>query len=52
MVILPKDTWVEAGIGGNLTINDSTFLYMDAEKSFGSHFSKKWQYNLGIRWTF
>lgn len=47
-----RDTWVEAGIGGNLTINDSTFLYMDAEKSFGSHFSKKWQYNLGIRWTF
>lgn len=47
-----RDAWVEAGIGGNLTINDSTFLYMDAEKSFGSHFSKKWQYNLGIRWTF
>lgn len=47
-----RDTWVEAGIGGNLTINDRTFLYMDAEKSFGSHFGKKWQYNLGIRWTF
>lgn len=47
-----KDSWLEAGIGGNLQINDRTFLYMDAEKSFGSYFSKKWQYNLGIRWTF
>lgn len=47
-----KDTWVEAGFGGTLHINSSTYLYADAEKSFGADFTKKWQFNVGIRWTF
>lgn len=47
-----KDTWAEAGFGGNLQINSSTYLYADAERSFGADFTKKWQFNVGIHWAF
>ena len=47
-----RDTWVEAGFGGNVKINDNTSFYADVERSFGSDYTKKWQINAGINWSF
>ena len=45
-------TWYEAGFGGTYRVNNSTYLYADAERSFGSDWHKKWQANVGINWQF
>lgn len=45
-------TWYEAGFGGTYRANDSTYLYADAERSFGSNWHKEWQVNIGINWQF
>ena len=45
-------TWYEAGFGGTCRVNNSTYLYADAERSFGSDWHKKWQANVGINWQF
>lgn len=47
-----RDTWVEAGFGGNVKINNNTSFYADVERSFGSDYTKKWQINAGINWSF
>ena len=47
-----RDTWYEVGFGGNVKINDNTFFYADVERSFGSDYTKKWQINAGINWSF
>ncbi len=47
-----RDTWQEAGFGGNWHINGNTSIYADAERSFGGSWHKKWQWNLGINWQF
>ena len=47
-----RDTWVEVGFGGNVKINDNTSFYADVERSFGSDYTKKWQINAGINWSF
>lgn len=46
------DTWLEAGFGGTIRLNDNTSFYADAEKSFGGDIDKKWQFNAGLRWKF
>ena len=45
-------TWYEAGFGGTYRANDSTYLYADAERSFGSNWHKIWQINIGFNWQF
>lgn len=47
-----RDTWFEVGFGGNVKINNNTSFYADVERSFGSDYSKKWQLNAGINWSF
>lgn len=47
-----RDTWVEVGFGGNMKINDRTTFYGDVERSFGGDYRKKWQFNLGLSWSF
>ncbi|MCF0154069.1 autotransporter outer membrane beta-barrel domain-containing protein [Megasphaera sp.] len=34
-------TWYEAGFGGTYRVDNSTYLYADAERSFGSDWHKK-----------
>ena len=46
------DTWLEVGFGGNVKLNNSTNFYADVERSFASDFTKKWQVNAGINWSF
>jgi outer membrane autotransporter protein len=46
-----KDTWFELGLGGNLKLSDSAYMYGDVLKTFGANISKKWQVNVGLRWA-
>lgn len=47
-----KDTWFELGLGGNLRLTKQTYMYGDILKTFGADIQKKWQVNIGARWTF
>lgn len=46
------DTWFEYGGGFAVKLNGGVSLYGDFEKSAGSRFSKDWQWNAGIRYSF
>lgn len=46
------DTWFEYGAGFAVKLNEGVSLYGDFEKSAGSRFSKDWQWNAGIRYSF
>ena len=49
-----EDTWTEVGIGGNFQIgdNETTHIYYDVERTFGSDFETQWQGTIGIRLSF
>ena len=38
--------------GGTYRINGSTYVYADGEREFGGQWNRKWQWNVGIHWTF
>ena len=46
------DTWLEAGIGGNITLGKNCELYGDVERSFGGDVTKNWGANVGFRYSF
>ena len=45
-------TWTEVGLGTNVKLSNKTYLYGDISKTFGGTIKKKWQANVGLRWTF
>lgn len=44
--------WCEVGLGTNVNLSDTTHLYFDIEKTFGSDIAITWQWNAGVRWSF
>ena len=46
------DTWLEVGIGGNITLGKNCELYGDVERSFGGDITKNWGANVGFRYSF
>ena len=46
------DTWLEVGIGGNITLGKNFELYGDVERSFGGDVTKNWGVNVGFRYSF
>ena len=46
------DTWLEVGIGGNITLGKNFELYGDVERSFGGDVTKNWGANVGFRYSF
>lgn len=46
------DTWLEVGIGGNITLGKNCELYGDVERSFGGDVTKNWEANVGFRYSF
>ena len=46
------DTWLEVGIGGNITLGKNCELYGDIERSFGGDVTKNWGANVGFRYSF
>ena len=47
-----RDTWFELGLGGTARLSKATYLYADVSRSYGSRWNKKWQWNVGVDWTF
>lgn len=49
-----RDTWVEIGIGGQFKVGktETTHLYYDVERTFGSDFETNWQASVGVRHKF
>lgn len=45
-------TWYEFGIGANLNLTDSTYTYVDLEKSTGGEVKENWRWNIGLRTVF
>ena len=46
------DTWLEVGIGGNITLGKNFELYGDVERSFGGDVTKNWGATVGLRYSF
>lgn len=44
--------WCEVGLGTNVNLSNTTHLYFDIEKTFGSDIAITWQWNAGVRWSF
>ena len=44
--------WFEVGVGTNINLSKATYVYADVEKTFGGDVDTKWQWNLGVRYSF
>lgn len=46
------DTWVEYGIGANFNLTNTTYTYVDLEKTTGGDVKENWRWNIGLRTVF
>ena len=46
------DTWVEFGVGANFNWTDSTYTYVDLERTNGGEVKENWRWNIGLRHVF
>ena len=46
------DTWVEFGVGANFNWTDTTYSYVDLERTNGGDVKENWRWNVGIRHVF
>lgn len=44
--------WFEVGIGTNINLSETSHLYFDVEKTYGSDIETPWQWNAGVRFDF
>ena len=42
-------TWYEFGVGANFNLTDSTYTYVDLEKTTGGEVQENWRWNVGLR---
>lgn len=47
-----KDTWVEYGIGANLNLTKSTYVWADVERTTGGALDEDWRATVGVRYAF
>lgn len=47
-----KDTWVEYGLGANLNLSDSTYVWADVERTAGGVLDTDWRATVGVRYSF
>ena len=45
-------SWCEWQIGGNMKMNDNSYIYATYEKAFGGDAALDWRVDAGVRWTF
>ena len=45
-------TWYELGLGANFNLSDSTYAYVDLEKTFAGAVEEQWRWNIGVRHMF
>lgn len=46
------DTWVEYGIGANFNLTNTTYTFVDLEKTTGGDVKENWRWNIGLRTVF
>lgn len=46
------DTWIEFGVGANFNWTDSTYTYVDLERTNGGEVKENWRWNIGLRHVF
>ena len=44
-------SWWTAGVGVTAQLDKKTNAYFDVQKTFGGDIDQKWQFNVGLRWT-
>ena len=47
-----EGTWYDVGFGFATALSDSSYAFMDFEKSFGNDNDETYQINAGVQWTF
>ncbi len=47
-----KDSLFELGLGGNVYLNDQTFVWVDVERTQGATLDEDWRVNVGVRYNF
>ena len=47
-----KDTWVEFGIGANINVTPSTYVWADVERTEGAALDEDWRATVGVRYAF
>lgn len=47
-----KESWGEWAIGGQIQASKATYIYADAEKTFGANVNEKYRVNVGLRYSF
>lgn len=47
-----KDTWVEYGLGANMNLTDSTYVWADVERTSGGVLDEDWRATVGVRYSF
>ena len=47
-----KDTWFEFGLGGQFNLTDSTYFWVDAERTQGARLEEDWKATIGVRHAF
>lgn len=45
-------SWVEYGIGANFNLTESTYSYVDLERTSGGEVRENWRWNIGLRHVF
>ena len=46
------DSWLEMGIGANFNLTDTTYTYVDMERTTGGRVTENYRWNVGIRHAF
>ena len=46
-----EDTWVEYGIGANLNLTKSTYVWADVERTSGGALDEDWRATVGVRYA-
>ncbi|MBQ8664630.1 MAG: autotransporter outer membrane beta-barrel domain-containing protein [Mailhella sp.] len=47
-----EDTWLEYGIGANVKLTDSIYVWADVERTEGAEIEEEWRGTVGVRFSF
>ncbi len=47
-----KDTWIEYGLGANISLTKAAYLWADLERTNGSVLDEDYRATLGVRYVF
>ena len=45
-------TWYEFGLGANFNLSDTTYTYVDLQRTTAGNVNEAWKWNIGIRHAF